>query len=164
MIFTLDDVSNKVRQQKKLGKKVGLITGCFDVLHFGHIQLFRFAKKHVDFLVVGLDNDKTISLFKGKNRPVNRIKQRIQLVSELRCIDMVFEIKAVFDYADDVNADKIHIEILKALRPDCLITAAKADKYWQTKKQRAKNLQIKFLLDREDRSNSSTAIIDKLTE
>lgn len=164
MIFTLEEISKKAREQKRLGKKTGLITGCFDVLHFGHIQLFRFAKKHVDFLIVGLDNDKTISLSKGKNRPVNSIEQRLQMVSELRSVDTVFEITAVFDYADDAYADKIHTDILKVLKPDYLITSIKADKYWQTKKLRAKHLQIKFLPDRRDRSNSSTTIIDKLTK
>lgn len=164
MISTLDEISKKVKQQKKLRRKVGLITGCFDVLHFEHIQLFRFAKKHVDFLVVGLENDKTISLSKGKNRPVNSIEQRLQIVSELRSVDTAFEIRAVYDYTDDASADKIHTEILKVLEPNYLITAVKADKYWQTKELRAKHLKIKFLPDRGDRSNSSTTIIDKLTK
>lgn len=160
MIFTLEEISKKVKEQKSQGKKVGLITGCFDVLHLGHIQLFRFAKKHVDFLVVGLDNDKTISLSKGKNRPFNNLKQRLQVLSELRKIDAVFEIKEVFHYG---KADKIHFNILKVVGPDYLITAIKADDYWKEKENRAKHFQIKFLPDTRDKANSSTAIIDKLT-
>jgi len=36
------------------GKKIGLITGCFDVIHIGHIRLFRQAKARLDVLVVGV--------------------------------------------------------------------------------------------------------------
>jgi len=164
MISTLEEVSKEVKKQKKLGKKVGLITGCFDVLHFGHIQLFRFAKKHVDLLAVGLDNDKTISLFKGDNHPINSIEQRLQIISELSSVDMAFEITQVFQYSDDARANKIHTNILKTVNPDYLITATKADKFWKLKEQRAKDLQVKFLPDIRNRSNSSTTIINRLTK
>ncbi len=61
---------------KKAGKKVGLITGCFDVVHSGHVDLFRFAKKHCDLVIVGLDSDETIKINKGSNRPIHNIFQR----------------------------------------------------------------------------------------
>ena len=31
------------------------VNGCFDVLHRGHLELFKFAKSQGDFLVVGMD-------------------------------------------------------------------------------------------------------------
>jgi len=164
MISTLKEISKKVKEQKKHGKKVGLITGCFDVLHFEHIQLFRFAKKHVDFLVVGLDNDKTISLNKGKNRPVNSINHRLQVISELRSVDAVFEITGAVDFRDNAQADLVHQKVLDALKPDYLITNIKADDYWKEKKERVKHLHTKFLPLKLDRHTSSTAIIDKLTK
>lgn len=47
------------------GKKVGLVTGCFDILHFGHISIFEFAKSHVDILLVGIDSDESIKINKA---------------------------------------------------------------------------------------------------
>jgi len=90
MKYTLEEVSKTAKKQKSCGKKTGLITGCFDVLHIGHIRLFKFAKKHVDCLIIGLDNDKTISLTKGKNRPINSIQHRLETISELKSVDMAF--------------------------------------------------------------------------
>src|SRR3989344_3127308 len=84
---------------KKSGKKIGFITGCFDILHEGHIDLFRFAKKHVDFLVIALDSDEAIREGKpacrqgrGEGRPIHSQKQRARILSELESVDMVIPI------------------------------------------------------------------------
>lgn len=71
------------------GKTVGLITGCFDVLHLGHLGIFQFAKKHVDILVVGIDSDEAVKATKGPTRPINTQKHRCQLVAELISVDYV---------------------------------------------------------------------------
>lgn len=75
-IKTLDQIAGVSVEARKVGKKVGLITGCFDVIHVGHVELFQFAKKHCDVVVVGLDSDETIKLNKGPARPIHNISQR----------------------------------------------------------------------------------------
>jgi len=75
-VKSLDEIAKITGGFKRNGKAVGLITGCFDILHIGHIQLFRFARKHVDIVIVGLDNDESIKRTKGENRPVNTFKRR----------------------------------------------------------------------------------------
>lgn len=61
---------------KKDNKTIGLVVGSFDVCHLGHLNLFRFAKKHIDILIVGLDHDETIKQTKGSNRPINNFERR----------------------------------------------------------------------------------------
>lgn len=161
MISTLEKISKEIERQKSQDKKVGLITGCFDVLHFGHIQFFRLAKGHVDFLVVALDSDRTIFLSKGENRPINSIKHRLEVVSELRSVDAVFEITEVVDFRNSSEADFIYRKILQSIKPDYLITNISADDYWKEKENRAKHLQIKFLPLEIERPTSSTEIINK---
>ena len=41
------------------------INGCFDILHRGHIELFKYGKSLGDKLMVGLDDDRMIKRFKG---------------------------------------------------------------------------------------------------
>ena len=40
--------------------------GCFDILHRGHIELFKYAKSRGDKLIVGVDSDKKVR--KGKTQ------------------------------------------------------------------------------------------------
>ena len=48
----IKNLSKKLQQLKKKGKKIILCHGVFDILHIGHIKHFETAKKKVDKLVV----------------------------------------------------------------------------------------------------------------
>ena len=52
------------------------VNGCFDIIHRGHIELFKYAKAQGDYLIVGLDEDDRVSASKGKTRPVNNLEDR----------------------------------------------------------------------------------------
>ena len=62
---------------KRKDKKVVWVNGCFDVLHRGHIELFKYAKSQGDYLVVGIDTDDRIKRCKGDNRPFNKLEDRV---------------------------------------------------------------------------------------
>jgi D-beta-D-heptose 7-phosphate kinase/D-beta-D-heptose 1-phosphate adenosyltransferase len=64
-IQSLSNLGKILLKLKKQGKTIGLITGCFDVFHIGHVETLNFAKKHCDILIVGLDNDRTVAINKG---------------------------------------------------------------------------------------------------
>ena len=55
--------------------------GCFDVLHRGHIELFKYAKSLGDVLYVGIDSDLKIKKDKGDGRPYNNEVDRIELLN-----------------------------------------------------------------------------------
>jgi len=63
--------------------------GCFDVLHRGHIELFKYAKSLGDYLVVGLDDDVRVRASKGGNRPINNLEDRIEMLRSIKYIDDV---------------------------------------------------------------------------
>ena len=63
--------------------------GCFDVLHRGHIELFKYAKSLGDYLVVGVDTDDRVRASKGKSRPVNNLEDRIEMLKSIKYIDEV---------------------------------------------------------------------------
>ena len=64
-------------------KKV-FVSGCFDMLHSGHIAFFEEAAKHGD-LYVGIGSDKTIQQLKGK-RTINTDKERLYIVKAIRYV------------------------------------------------------------------------------
>jgi len=63
--------------------------GCFDILHRGHIELFKYAKSLGDYLVVGLDDDARVRASKGDNRPINNLEDRIETLRSIKYIDDV---------------------------------------------------------------------------
>ena len=65
------------------------VNGTFDVLHRGHIELFKHAKSVGDFLIVGTDTDRRITQLKGKNRPINTLENREAMLRSIRYIDIV---------------------------------------------------------------------------
>lgn len=64
--------------------------GCFDILHRGHIELFKYAKSLGDRLIVGVDSDEKVKKDKGLTRPFNRIKDRVAILSAIKYIDEIF--------------------------------------------------------------------------
>ena len=64
--------------------------GCFDILHRGHIEMFRYAKSLGDELVVGVDSDEKVKLDKGEDRPINNLQDRILMLQSIKYIDKVY--------------------------------------------------------------------------
>ena len=85
--------------------------GCFDVLHRGHIELFKFAKSLGDYLVVGLDSDEKIKRDKGNGRPFNNYEDRREILLSIKYIDEVW----YFDTRDKL------VESIKKYQPDILV-------------------------------------------
>ena len=63
--------------------------GCFDVLHRGHFELFKYAKSLGDLLIVGIDADDKVKADKGFNRPVNNQEDRKFALESIKYIDKV---------------------------------------------------------------------------
>lgn len=69
--------------------KVTWLNGCFDVLHAGHIQLFKKAWEQGGDVIVGIDSDERIRQMKGNSRPVNTLANRIIFLQSIKYIRTV---------------------------------------------------------------------------
>lgn len=110
--------SKKYRGQNKT---IGLIVGGFDVCHLGHINLFRLAKKYVDFVIVGLDSDGTIRKNKGSGRPINNYKRRSEFLSDLITIDKIFPIKEIIVHGSKKSFN-LYISLVRKIKPTYVFT------------------------------------------
>jgi D-beta-D-heptose 7-phosphate kinase/D-beta-D-heptose 1-phosphate adenosyltransferase len=63
--------------------------GCFDILHPGHMELFKIAKSLGNRLIVGIDEDQKVRNDKGPNRPVNSLSFRKAMLESNKHIDIV---------------------------------------------------------------------------
>lgn len=79
----------KVKTWKRQGLRVGFTNGCFDILHAGHVQILREARKRCDRLVVGLNSDASVSRLKGPERPIQSESSRGIVLSAVDAVDLV---------------------------------------------------------------------------
>jgi len=63
--------------------------GTFDILHPGHIQLFKVARSLGDKVIVATDTDEKIKKDKGFDRPVNDLCHRVAMLEAVKYIDVV---------------------------------------------------------------------------
>ena len=76
-----------VNIEKEKIKKIVYSSTTADMFHYGQLRLLEHANNLGDFHVCGVLSDKAIKTYKGK--PIANFKERISIVSGLRCIDMV---------------------------------------------------------------------------
>ncbi len=74
-------------QLKHKGKKVVFTNGCFDLLHSGHIHLFREARKEGDVFIVAVNEDSSIKKIKETSRPIFPLEERIEILEAIEDID-----------------------------------------------------------------------------
>ena len=94
--------------------------GCFDVLHRGHVELFRFARSLGDELIVGIDTDEKVKKEKGDTRPINTLHDRMFMLQSIQYIDKVIP----FDSKTELE------RTLKWLHPSIMVIGAD----WRGKK------------------------------
>ena len=86
--------------------------GCFDILHRGHIELFKFCRLQHTYkqVVVGVNSDESIKELKGPDRPIMSEEDRVAVLLAIQWIDYVI----VFD-------TKSVLPLIEALKPSFLI-------------------------------------------
>ena len=88
-ILTLDQLRAESARLRAEGRRVVATNGCFDILHVGHVRYLAAARKLGDVLVVGLNGDDSVRQLKGGGRPVNRERDRAEVLTALESVDYV---------------------------------------------------------------------------
>src|SRR5256886_15287546 len=104
--MNLDEAAAVAARLGTGGRRTALATGCFALLHVGHVRSLRAARRLGDVLFVGINSDAAVARLKGPGRPLMPAAERAELLSSLRDVDHV----VVFD---DDTADRL----ITSLRP-----------------------------------------------
>lgn len=91
--------------------RIGFVCGAFDLLHAGHIHLFKQAKQKCDYLVVGLHIDPSIERH-DKNMPVESILERQIKINACKYVDQIIVYEAESDLSVLFNYYKIDVRFL----------------------------------------------------
>ena len=89
--------------------------GCFDILHRGHIELFKYCHSLAvpamgGGVIVGLNSDKSVRELKGEGRPINNEEDRKLMLECLKYVDEVH----IFD-------ELTPLKLIEKIIPDVIV-------------------------------------------
>ena len=99
-------------------KKKVFVSGCYDLLHSGHVEFFKQAAQYGD-LYVGIGSDKTIAALKG-HKTMYSEQERLFMVRAIRYVKEAY-----------INQGEGYLDFLPTLdlvRPDCLVVNEDGDR------------------------------------
>jgi rfaE bifunctional protein nucleotidyltransferase chain/domain len=137
-----------VKHWKKLGLRVVLVSGTWDLFHVGHAQYLERAKEQGDLLIVGVDSDEKVRIRKGPHRPVVPEGERVHILSHLRHVDAI-TLKPV---GEKPNA------LIKLIRPDVLVLSKSTKHKSEDIKEKQKYVGRVVLLEPQAQTSTSAKV------
>lgn len=101
------------------GNTISMTQGVYDLLHIGHARYLEQAKSFGDILVVAVDTDEYTRKRKQKaneRRPVVPFEERLELLANLRCVD-VLTIRDLKEHEADPDF------VIRVVNPDVLVVS-----------------------------------------
>jgi rfaE bifunctional protein nucleotidyltransferase chain/domain len=142
----------KIREQlKHQGRKVVFTNGCFDLLHAGHIHLFKEAKKLGDVLLVAVNDDASVKKIKGSSRPIFSLQHRLEVLEAVEYIDYL-----------TFFSEETPQKIIASLHPDVLIKGGDWKIQEVVGRKEVEQAGGKVVVIPYLKGHSSSAIIDKI--
>lgn len=109
-IVMLDELEQRIHSEKQQGKTIVSTSGCFDILHAGHVTYLEEARARGDVLIVLLNSDSSVRALKGSARPIVPEKERAIVIAGLESVDYVC-----------IFADRTPCGIIERIEPDIVI-------------------------------------------
>ena len=109
-IQSLENLKLELDRVRAQGKRIVFTNGCFDLLHPGHVRYLWMARGLGDYLVVGLNSDRSVRAIKGPSRPVMDQGARSEVLAALGFVDGV----VIFD-------EDTPLRVIEKLLPDVLV-------------------------------------------
>jgi cytidyltransferase-like protein len=148
-------MEEETQKSRSLKPIIVAVSGYFDPLHVGHLELFGRAKSLGDFLIVIVNNDDQLKLKRGGKNPFMKQEDRVNLIDAISFVDKVVL---------SIDKDDSVCETLKLLKPD--IFAQGGDRYFGEVPETSicKEMGIKRVQGLGAKIRASSDIIGKMEE
>jgi len=88
-IISPHNLAKKVQSLKDDGETIITLNGSFDLLHAGHLYIIHQAKMVGGTLILALNSDVSVRKYKGPNKPLIPLTNRIELMTALEFVDYI---------------------------------------------------------------------------
>ena len=130
-------------------KKVGFTCGAFDLVHPGHIRMFKECKLVCNYLIVGVQTDPSIDR-PVKNKPIQTLEERIEMLKAIKYIDELI----IYTTEDSLY------KLLQKLQPNIRILGED----WKGKKFTGHDLPIEIFFNSRKHSLSTSNLRKRVCE
>jgi D-beta-D-heptose 7-phosphate kinase/D-beta-D-heptose 1-phosphate adenosyltransferase len=76
-------------EELRFGGTIVATSGCFDIIHAGHVRFLREASRLGAYLVICVNDDESVRRLKGPGRPIVHIQDRVTVLSALDVVDRI---------------------------------------------------------------------------
>lgn len=115
IVHDYNTLARVVEGLRAVNHKIVVTIGSWDLLHIGHVRYLNQAKEYGDILVVGVDSDRAVKLYKGPLRPVVPEVERCEMLSYQSSVDFVTLLN------DMDKRGKWQYTLVKKVKPDIFI-------------------------------------------
>ena len=88
-IYTLPQLLKKLHLWRFKEQKIVFTNGCFDLIHWGHLQMLTQTADLGDKLIIGLNSDQSVKGLKGATRPIQAEQTRASILAAFSFVDAV---------------------------------------------------------------------------
>lgn len=149
----LKDLKRVVDDLKRMGYRIVLTQGVYDMIHEGHAKYLERALSYGDILVVGVDSDDLTRKRKGPNRPIVPQSERLQMLAHLRHVGIL-----------TLREQKHGLgKLIETVRPDVLITSSSTNDFGKKEIDVYKKVCGKIVTLPPQAATSTTARVRLLT-
>ncbi len=153
-----------------MSNKISFISGNFNVIHNGHIRLFKFAKSISDKLIIGLYCDKLASesVYINQNlrlealREINLIDKIVIIKKNLKSTLIQINPDLIVKGLEFQNEDNEELEIIKGTKCQLVFSSGEVDLSLEINKNNLKNNNKIVLNDYFNRHNINKTQINSV--
>lgn len=143
----IDDRAQNAIEWRTEGKKVGIVTSYFDLIHPGYVTMLREAKTVCEHLICALHEDPSVER-ETKTSPVHSVEERIMILESIKYVDEIVTYK---------TEDELH-RLLQTLKPDIRIIGTD----WKNKNFTGDDLDIEIHWHQRNHNWSTSNLKEKI--
>lgn len=109
-ILTLHEITKLVMHWRLKNQKIVFTNGCFDIIHYGHVNYLAQAASLGNKLIVGLNSDSSVKMLnKAASRPIQDENSRATILAAMSFVSAIILFNEATPY-----------HLIRTIRPDVL--------------------------------------------